>query len=57
MKQEKQRQYAESDLESMSPLSIYLLMEAEGADVFGLWPADKSDILRSYGQQIGFKQT
>jgi hypothetical protein len=50
------RDYVKSEIENMTAMSIYMLMEQKGADVFGLWSANKSDILKSYGKQIGFKQ-
>lgn len=57
MKQNKSqtRDYLESEIEDMTVTSIYLVMEEKGADVFGLWSANKSDILKAYGKQIGFK--
>lgn len=56
MKQNKPQDYGKSQVENMTPMSIYMLMQQKGADVFGLWLADKSDILKAYGKQIGFRQ-
>ena len=47
--------YSASEISEMTATSIYMLMEANGADVFGLWSADKSDIMRSYAYQVGFR--
>ena len=49
------KNYSMSEIEKMTPTGIYMLMEEKGADVFGLWPADKSDIVKSYGKQVGFR--
>lgn len=49
------RNYSLSEIDGMTPMGIYMLMEQKGADVFGLWSADKSDIMKSYGEQIGFR--
>ena len=43
------------DIEEMTTLSIYMLMEEKGANVFGLWSASKSELLKSFEKQIGFK--
>jgi hypothetical protein len=48
-------EYTREDIEELSAIGIYLLMEKQGADVFGLWSADKDDLVNAYGQQIGFK--
>ena len=48
-------QYSKSDLNELTALSIYLLMENKGADMFGLYTAPKSVLLKSYEKQIGFK--
>ena len=47
--------YSKSDIDEMSTVSIYMLMEEKGANVFGLWSASKSELLKSYEKQIGFK--
>ena len=49
------RDYSVSEISGMTPTSIFMLMEQKGADVFGLWSADKSDIIKSYGEQVGFR--
>ena len=47
--------YSKEDVEEMSTMSIYMLMADNGADVFGLYSASKSELLKSYEKQIGFK--
>ena len=46
--------YSKRDIEEMSTMSIYMLMDDRGADVFGLYGASKSELLREYERQIGF---
>jgi|SaaInlStandDraft_4_1057021.scaffolds.fasta_scaffold249874_1 hypothetical protein len=50
----KTKRYSKSEVGEMSSVSIYMLMEQQGADVFGLYAAPKSELLKSYGKQIGF---
>jgi hypothetical protein len=45
--------YSKSELEQMSTLGIYLLMQEQGADMLGLWSAEKNDLISAYCQQIG----
>ena len=47
--------YLESEIKEMTSISIYILMEQQGANVFGLWSSSKSELLKSYEKQIGFK--
>ncbi|MBN2422370.1 hypothetical protein JXB41_04020 [Candidatus Woesearchaeota archaeon] len=47
--------YSKLDVEEMTTVSIYILMEEKGANVFGLWSAAKCELLNSYERQIGFK--
>ena len=49
------KNHSKTDIKEMSTTSIYFLMEEKGADVFGLWSASKSELLKSYEKQIGFK--
>ncbi|MBN1502242.1 hypothetical protein JW930_01755 [Candidatus Woesearchaeota archaeon] len=48
--------HSRSDIEEMSTMSIYMLMEDKKADMFGLYAASKSALLKSYEEQIGFKR-
>jgi hypothetical protein len=43
------------EVDEMTELSIYLLMEEKGANVFGLWSAAKTELVKSYEKQIGFR--
>jgi hypothetical protein len=43
----------DADLDRMSAMGIYLLMQEHGADVFGLWSAEKADIVAAYKEQLG----
>lgn len=46
---------SKADIEEMSTMSLFMLMEEKGANVFGLFSASKSELLKSYEKQIGFK--
>ena len=47
--------YSKTDIEEMSPMSLFMLMEDKGVDMFGLFAASKSVLLSFYEKQIGFK--
>ncbi len=47
--------YSRKDIEGMSTMSIYMLMDDRGADMLGLYGASKSELLREYERQIGFE--
>ena len=49
------QEYKQSELYEMSNISIYLLLEERGADVFGLWSASKPELMNAYKRQIGFR--
>ena len=46
---------SKADIEEMSTMSLFMLMEEKGANVFGLFSASKSELLKSYEKLIGFK--
>jgi hypothetical protein len=50
------KDYLKSEIEEMSTISIYFLMEEKGANVFGLWAADKSELIKAFEKQIGFRK-
>lgn len=48
-------EYSRTDIEEMTSMGIFMLLEEKGADTFGLFAASKSVLLKSYEDQVGFK--